>query len=290
MQLSLRLEERLARWALRSAEPSTSAGALAPLPPPPGAPRDNPFVAARDEFTNAFGDLAKGKRNWQVIAFATMGLLALLTIAYVELARSARLVPYVVQVDRLGQVVAAGAADELKRPDERLIRSELAQFVRSIRTVLPAAAASAQAELLRRGYAFAAPHVAGFLNDYFAAPEHDPRLLGTLLSREVDVASVLRLPNSDVWRLQWTETERAIEPGGGLSRTVAWEGYASVKLVPLRSPEAIEENPLGLAVTSLSWTRVAEGAAAPPSPTSPGPFPTPSVPTSDSTPIPGAIP
>jgi type IV secretion system protein TrbF len=289
MQLSLRLEERLARWVLRRAEPSTSAGALAPPPPPPGALRENPFVAARDEFTNAFGDLAKGKRNWQVIAFVAMSLLALVTLAYVELARSARLVPYVVQVDRLGQVVGAGAADELKRPDERLIRSELAQFVRAIRTVLPAAAASAQAELLRRGYAFVTPPVAGFLNDYFAAPEHDPRLLGTRLSRQVDVASVLRLPNSDVWRLQWTETERAIEPATA-GRTVAWEGYASVKLVPLRSPEAVEENPLGLAVTSLSWTRVAEGAPAPPSPTSPGALRAPFVPTPDSTPIPGAMP
>ncbi len=43
---------------------------------------------------------------------------------------------------------------------------------------------------------------------------HDPRLLGQRLTREVDVASVLRVPHSDVWRLQWTETERSTEPGG----------------------------------------------------------------------------
>ena len=32
---------------------------------------------ARREFTSAFGDLARGKRNWQVIAFALSAVLAL---------------------------------------------------------------------------------------------------------------------------------------------------------------------------------------------------------------------
>jgi len=237
----------------------------APAAPPTRVSEGSPFLAARNEFTNAFGDLARGKRNWQVIAYALLGLLALVTIAYVRLAASARVVPYVVDVDRLGQVAAVGPAETLQRPEERLVASELAQFVRAIRTVLPVSAAAAQAELLRRGYAFVAPAAAAFLNDYFAKPEHDPRLLGLRLARQVDVASVLRVPNSDVWRLRWTETERSTEPGG-LTRTVAWEGYLTVMLVPPTTAEVVQENPLGLSITSVSWTQVAEGG---PSTTSP---------------------
>ncbi len=223
----------------------------------------NSIVAGRTEFAHAFGDLARGKRNWQVIAFAAMGLLGLVTIAYVQLARSARVVPYLVQVDRLGQVVAVGAAERMAPPDERLIASQLAQFLRAIRTVLPAEAAVAQAELVRRGYAFLTPQAAGFLNDYFASPAHDPRPLGTRLTRQVDVTGVLRVPHSDVWRLEWTETERAREPGGP-SRSVAWEGYVTVTIVPPATPEMIQDNPLGVRVTSLSWTQVAAGALSPP--------------------------
>jgi len=221
----------------------------------------NPFVAARHEFMNAFGDLAQGKRNWQVIAYALAGLLALVTIAYVRLVASARVVPYVVAVDRLGQVAAVGPVDALKRPDERLVASELAQFVRAIRTVLPAAASAAQAELLRRGYAFVGPAASSFLNDYFAQPEHDPRLLGLRLTRQVDVASVLRVPNSDVWRLQWTETERSTQLGG-VTRTVAWESYLTVNLIPPTTPELLQDNPLGLSITSVSWTQVADSRPA----------------------------
>ena len=225
--------------------------------------RDSAFLAARTEFMNAFGDLAVGKRNWQLIAFATMGLLALVTIAYVRVARSPRVVPYIVQVDRLGQVAQVGPADELRRPEDRLIASELAQFVRAIRTVLPAAAQAAEAELLGRGYACVAPQAAAFLNDYFADPKHDPRVLGQRLSRQVDVTLVLRVPNSDVWRLEWTETDHSSEPAG-VTRTAAWEGYVAVRLVPPASAATIQQNPLGIAVTTVSWTELGETMAAGP--------------------------
>ena len=254
------IEEHLGR------SPAGSDGAGA-TPPADGA-RANPFVAARNEFMNAFGDLAKGKRSWQLMAFSLVGLLTLVTIAYVRLAASARVVPYVVQVDRLGQVVAVGAADELKQPDQRLIASQLAQFVRGIRTVLPAAASAAQAEMLRRGYAFVAPGAAAFLNDYFASPQNDPRVLGMRLTRQVDVASVLRVPDSDVWRLQWTETERSTQPGGP-TRTVAWEGYVAVRLALPPTAETLQDNPLGVYVATLNWTQVGESSATWPGATEP---------------------
>jgi len=230
---------------------------------PPAHPDGNPFLAARHEFMNAFGDLARGKRNWQLIAYALAGLLALVTLADLRLAASSRVVPYIVQVDRLGQVLTLGPAEDLKQPDQRLVASELARFIRSIRTVVPAAAAAGQAEMLRRGYASVAPEAAAFLNDYFANPVNDPRALGLRLTRQVDVTGVLRVPNSDVWRMQWTETERSTQPGG-LTRTAAWEGYLTVRLVPPRTVEAVQDNPLGLAVTSVNWTQVGASASVEP--------------------------
>jgi type IV secretion system protein VirB5 len=237
----------------RSSAGSDGTGATTPVD---GA-RTNPFIAARNEFMNAFGDLARRKRNWQVIAFSLVGLLALVTIAYVRLAQSVRVVPYLVEVDRLGQIVVVGPADALKRPDQRLIASQLAQFVRAIRTVLPATAAPAQAEMLSRGYAFVAPEAAAFLNDYFASPVNDPRVLGLRLTRQVDVTGVLRVPNSDVWRLQWTETERSTQPDGA-TRTTAWEGYVTVRLLPPRTAESVQDNPLGVYIASVNWTQIGE--------------------------------
>src|SRR2546425_5681131 len=261
MRIGERIASRLRRViAERLRYSMATAGAeSAPLAHPDG----NPFLAARHEFMNAFGDLARGKRNGQLMAYALGTFLALVTLADLRLAASSRVVPYIVQVDRLAQVVTVGPAEDLQRPDQRLVASELARFIRAIRTVLPAAAAAGQAEMLRRGYASVAPEAAAFLNDYFANPVNDPRVLGLRLKRQVDVTGVPRGPPSDVWRLQWTETERSTEPGG-LTRTVAWEGYVTVRLVPPRTVDAVQDNPLGLAVTSVNWTQVGASVSAMP--------------------------
>lgn len=150
---------------------------------------------ARREFVSAFGDLARGKRNWQIVAYVLGAILALQALSILRLAASAHAIPYIVQSDRLGSVAAVGPAEPIRDPDARLVAAQLADFVRSVRSVLPTIAATAQADLLRRGYALATPSAAAFLNSYLAEPAHDPRLLGARLTRDVQVTSALRLPD-----------------------------------------------------------------------------------------------
>src|SRR5439155_7317140 len=90
------ITEQLGRWRATAGAESA----------PPAHPDGNPFLAARHEFMNAFGDLARGKRNWQLIAYALAGLLALVPLADLRLPASSRGVPYIVQVHRPGQVPA----------------------------------------------------------------------------------------------------------------------------------------------------------------------------------------
>ncbi len=218
------------------------------------------FLTARREFTNAFGDLAKGKRNWQLVAFALLGILGVVTVAFVRLASTSRVVPYVIEVDKLGQLAAVAPADELKIPEPRLVAAQLAEFIRNVRTVLPAQAGRAQAEMLRHAYAFVDQGAAGFLNEYFSAPRNDPRVLGAQLTRELLVTSMLRVPKSETWKLRWTETESPVQ-AGVLTRTTAWEGYVTVRLSPPKTAETVQQNPLGVYVTSINWTQIADGSA-----------------------------
>ncbi|MEP6495560.1 MAG: VirB8/TrbF family protein [bacterium] len=218
------------------------------------------FLTARREFTNAFGDLAQGKRNWQLVAFALLAILGVVTMSFVRLASTSRVVPYVIEVDKLGQVAAIAQANELKAPDARLIAAQLAEFIRNARTVLPTQASRAQAEMLRHAYGFVDQGAAGFLNEYFSNPKNDPRVLGGQLSREVLVTSVLRVPKSETWKLRWSETESSLV-AGVLTRTTAWEGYVTVRLSPPKTVETVQQNPLGVYVTSVNWTQIAESTA-----------------------------
>jgi type IV secretory pathway TrbF-like protein len=215
-------------------------------------------IAARREFETVFSDLARGKRNWQLMAFAAMGLLCVREVVYQRYSAGSRITPYVVEVDRLGQAQAFGPADALKATDRRVTIAELATFIRNLRTVVPNM--TAQADLTRRAYAYVTPTAATFLNSYFSAPEHDPRALGKMIARQVEVISVLQLPGTKTWKIQWIETESSVT-GTTSTRTAAWEAYLATTAIPPATTETIELNPLGLYVTSMTWARIATRTA-----------------------------
>lgn len=226
---------------------------------PFGTTSDPRLLAARHEFANAFGDLARGKRNWQVAAFWSMGLLAVALLAYIRLADAARVVPYVVEVDKFGVVAAAGPADVMAAPEPRLVASQLAGFVRAVRSVLPASPPQVQADVMRRAYAFVdqSSPAATALNTYFADAAHDPRVLGQTLTRQVQVTSALPVPGSPAWKLRWTETELPLRPGVA-TRTTAWEAYVTVRLRAPMTADAVQDNPLGVFITSINWTEITD--------------------------------
>jgi type IV secretory pathway TrbF-like protein len=217
------------------------------------------FLAARHEFANAFGDLARGKRNWQLVAFWSLGLLTVSVVSYIRIASSARVVPYVIEVDKLGQVIAAREAAIMRPPEPRLISSQLAGFVRAVRTVLPASLPRIQSDVMRRAYMFVdqGSSAAVMLNTYFADPSHDPRLLGQTITRQVDIASTLPVPGSATWKVRWTETEYPLV-AGMLGRVTAWEGYVTVRLQPPTTVDAVQDNPLGVFITSINWTQITD--------------------------------
>lgn len=220
---------------------------------------DSRFLTARHEFANAFGDLARGKRNWQLVAFWSLGLLTVCVISYIRIASSARVVPYVVEVDKLGQVMTAREADIMRAPEPRLVASQLASFVRAVRTVLPASPPRLQADMMRRAYMFVdqGSSAAVMLNTYFADPSHDPRILGLTITRQVEIASTLPVPASPTWKIRWTETEYPLIAGMRI-RVTAWEGYVTVRLQAPTTADAVQDNPLGVFITSINWTQVTD--------------------------------
>ena len=246
--------------------PEPSALVLQPAQLPSQPP---PYIAGRAEFYGAFADLAKGKRNWQITAFTSLGLASILTVGLAVVSSQSRVVPYVVEVDRLGAARAFGPAEPLRATDDRVIVRDLAGFVRDVRSVV--ADPLAQRDMVTRAFAFVDREAAAFLNIYFADPGNDPRRLGRELTRLVEITGVLAVPGSAAhgqqsptrtWKVSWTE--RAVpRAAGGLPREAAWEGYFTIRVVP---PTHVDErftiNPLGVYVTQLHWTQLA-GRVAP---------------------------
>src|ERR1700722_3594335 len=193
-------------------------------------------MSGRREYESIYSNLAKGKRNWQIVAFVLLGVLGVLSIGFVRLALTSRVTPYVVEVDRFGRARAFGPVEPLRRTDTRLVIAQLAAFVRDVRSVMPSAAA--ESEVLTRAYAFVDQGAAGFLNGYFGDVRNDPRVIGRTTTRVVEVTSVLPVPKSATWKVQWVETDYPIV--GGAATASAWEGYFGVRIAPPVTEDAIE--------------------------------------------------
>ena len=251
-----------------------------------------PHLSGRGEFDSIFADLARGKRNWQIAAFGAIGVAALLAAGLVITATQSRITPYVVEVDALGRAQPFGPAERLQHNDERVITAQLAGFVRDVRTIVGDAAG--QADLVRRAYAFVDQDAAAFLNTYFATPANDPRLLGREVTRLVEVTGVLPLPGpaqapnaARTWKVSWTEVTLP-RTAGGLPKHTAWEGYFATRMAPPTTTDRLSVNPLGLYVTTVNWTQLADRVDAAAPAAGPTPPVTPPVTSSDSVAPPAA--
>ena len=239
--------------------------------PPTGWARDEKtppeVLRGRYEFARQFSDLARGKRNWQLVAFGSLALLALCVVGLVTLALQSRVVPYVVEVDRLGRAEAIAPAEAVPAVADRVVTAAVARFVADIRTAYPDPVA--QRDAVYRAYAHVAGDARGYLEGYFSDPANDPRQQGRGYRRAVEVTNVLPVPGGaeggpTTYRVQWNEREESPREG---TRERAWEGYLSVTVAPPTTTEAVERNPLGVYVTDLSWSPLAPSASGLESPT-----------------------
>lgn len=224
---------------------SRTTSEASPAPP-------NPYVVARTNFESLFRNQAKEKHAWKFAAIAELAIIITLVAAYIHLSTSSRVVPYVVQVDKLGQAVAFGPAEELRKADQRVMIRDLSILIRNLRSITPDP--GLQVRMIKDAYAFLDMSAARFLNEYFADPQNNPRVLGQDITRTVEITSVMPIPNSNSWKLQWTEIDRPRT--GSISQSRAWEAYLNVKHVPPRTSETIQANPLGLYVTGINWTPI----------------------------------
>src|SRR3954468_23674842 len=85
----------------------------------------NPYLAARREWDERYGNLISRERNWRRMA-VLCGVTTLVAIGgIVRLSVRSHVVPFVVAVDSLGRTAAAGPAEQATAVDDRLKRATL---------------------------------------------------------------------------------------------------------------------------------------------------------------------
>lgn len=211
----------------------------------------SPYLDARREWDERYGGLIARARNWRLAAVLALAVALVATCGLVAVSMKATVVPYVVAMDGLGRVLAAGPADQTSRADDRLKRAALFQWVSDLRTVTTDGIA--QRKAIDRVYAMIAngsPAQVELGEFYRNDPPYQRAQTKTV---EVDVKAVFAASDR-TYQVEWTEKTRSL--AGQVESEERWKGAFTIAVNPPRDERLIRINPLGIYVTNVSWSRV----------------------------------
>ena len=206
-----------------------------------------PYQRAGQVWDERIGSARVQARNWRLMAFGGLLLSTGLSGGLLWQSMQSRVVPYVVEVDRLGEASAVAPLKEGYQPTDPQIAWHLGRFITNVRSV------SLDPVLMRQNwlsaYDFVTERGSRFLNDYARSAQPFAKVGDRTVS--VQVTSVVRASDRS-FQVKWTET--AYERGS-LAGTSRWTAILSVQVKQPASADELRKNPLGLHIDGIDWSR-----------------------------------
>lgn len=208
---------------------------------------ETPYQRAAQVWDERIGSARVQAKNWRLMAFGSLLLAGGLASALVWQSTRGFVVPWVVQVDRLGEAQAVASAVAGYRPTDPQIAWHLARFIEEVRSIPDDPVIVRQNWL--RAYDYTTDRGAVSLNDY--ARLNDPFARVGKIQIAVEVSSVIRA-SPDSFRVAWIE--RRYE-NGSLASTERWTAILTIVIQQPRDADRLRANPLGVYVNAINWSK-----------------------------------
>ncbi|HDZ74523.1 MAG TPA: conjugal transfer protein TrbF [Aurantimonas coralicida] len=208
---------------------------------------ETPYQRAAQVWDERIGSARVQAKNWRLMAFGSLLLAGGFASALVWQSARGTIVPWVVQVDQLGQAQAVEPAVADYQPTDPQIAFHLARFIEQVRSI-PVDPIIVRQNWLR-AYDFTTDRGAMALNEHARA--NDPFGRVGKIQISVEVSSVIRA-SPDSFRVAWTERRYQ---DGSLAATERWTAIVTIAVQPPRDAARLRKNPLGIFVNAISWSR-----------------------------------
>jgi len=218
----------------------------------------NPYLDGRRAWNSQVDRAYAAQHTWQLMCVACL-LVALGAVGgVIYVGSKSKFVPYVIEVNKLGEAVSVGPAREAGPADPRVVRASLAAFIASARLVTPDV--TLQREAIFRTYAMlhSKDPAAQQMNEWYNGnKDASPFARAGKVTVTTDINSVLPISGS-TWQVDWQETTRD-RAGSLVGQPVHMRAMLTVYLEPpsMTGDEAtIQRNPLGIYVSNYTWQEV----------------------------------
>jgi len=208
---------------------------------------DTPYQRAAQVWDERIGSARAQARNWRLIAFGCLILAGGFAAALVWQSARGSIVPWVVEIDRLGEARTVAPATPDYQPGDSQIAFHLARFIEQVRSI-PADPIVLRQNWLR-AYDFTTDRGALALNDFAKAADPFARVGRQQVS--VEVSSVIRA-SPDSFRIAWSEKRYE---SGQLATTERWSAFLTIAVRPPTDADRLRRNPLGIFVNAIDWSK-----------------------------------
>ncbi|WP_024879176.1 conjugal transfer protein TrbF [Methylosinus sp. LW3] len=208
---------------------------------------ETPYQKAAQVWDERIGSARVQAKNWRLMAFGSLLLSCGLAAGLVWQSTHGTVVPWVVQIDQLGEARAVAPATADYTPSDPQVAWYLARFIKDVR------AAPADPVVVRQNwlqaYDFTTTAGAAALNDYARANDPFAKLGKQQIA--VDVSSVIRA-STDSFRVAWIERRYQ---DGALADTTRWTAILTIVIQPPTDADRLRKNPLGVYVNAINWSK-----------------------------------
>lgn len=213
---------------------------------------DNPYLSARRTWNEHVRGVVSSKQSWHFIGLLSM-LITLASIGgIIHIGSQSKFIPYVVQVDKLGETIAAGPVTATTPVDPRILSATVSEFISSARVVTPDVALQRKAILKLYALLSAIDPATEKMNEWLNGNSPFKRAENEMVS--IEIKSVLA-QTTNTWQVDWVETLR--DRQGVIQDTKNMRALITVytsENTSQTTEEQIRLNPLGIYIRDFSWS------------------------------------
>jgi type IV secretory pathway TrbF-like protein len=207
---------------------------------------------ARREWNERYGSYVARAKAWRLTAIAALIVAAIAVAGIAWIGAQSKVVPYIVQIDKEGTAVAMEPAEQARgiEGQDRVVKAMLARWISDLRMVTP------DVNLEKRAIHEVYSHLnktdpaEAEINGYFTENNPFERAAKELVA--VEIKGVLGV-SRETWQVEWDETSR--DRRGAMIGRKRMKAMLTIEIIPPQNEETIRDNPIGLYVRNVDWTK-----------------------------------
>ncbi|MGC0153557.1 VirB8/TrbF family protein [Chromobacterium vaccinii] len=213
---------------------------------------ENPFERTRDDNDDRQILLLRHAQNWRRMAFIAIALAAWAVWKQSELAAIPKVVPYIVEKDKLGRTVAVASAESLNRAAdaENVQFGEATEFITHLRAV----SADMAVQKKNMDYVYSrlpdSSKARGFVNQFYHVTR-DPWKLAERATIMPEIKTAFRV-SENTWQVEWKETTVNLK-GQQEGLPQCYKSQITQLIDPPKKEDDLRKNSVGWFVNDLSW-------------------------------------